>query len=68
MSRVEVVRIVSTHPPTQGAFVEINATDFDPLVHTLYRDPAEQPSAPEPPARKAAAGRARKQGITDGNR
>ena len=69
MSRVEVVRVVSTHPPTQGAFVEINATDFDPQVHTLYRDPADQPEAFEQPARRASQGRARKStGATDGNR
>lgn len=51
MSRIEVVRVVSTHPATQGDFVEINATDFDPLVHTLYA-PEGVPvvEQPDPPA------------------
>lgn len=61
MSKVEVVRVVSTHPPTQGAFVEINASDFDPLVHTPYTNGAAAPIEPPPAEPKRGPGRPRKQ-------
>lgn len=32
------VRITPEHE-SQGAFVEINESDFDPAVHTLYEEP-----------------------------
>ena len=32
-----VLRIKSTHPESQGAYVLIDEADFDPAVHTLYR-------------------------------
>jgi hypothetical protein len=46
-----VVRVVSTHPETQGAFVEINTEDFNKEVHKLYEEkvvkltPAEKKAA-----------------------
>lgn len=57
MSAVEVVRVVSTHPPTQGAFVEINASDFDPAVHTPYVDEAPAQADAQPAAAPAPKGR-----------
>lgn len=30
------VKVKSSHPKTQGAFVEINESDFNPNVHELY--------------------------------
>lgn len=60
MPDIKVVRIKSTHPPSQGDFVEINESDFDAAVHELYEDaPAVSveppvlpvlPPAPEVPA------------------
>jgi len=44
-----VVRIKSTHPESQGAFVEVNESDFDPEKHELYIAPAEGPLAPPLP-------------------
>jgi hypothetical protein len=38
---VPSVRVVSTHPQSQGAFVEINESDFDEAIHTLYVDPLD---------------------------
>jgi hypothetical protein len=58
---VEVMRVVSWHPPTQGAFVEINAADFDPARHTLYTADA----APPFPPMKRGPGRPRKQNPTE---
>lgn len=37
----KTVRIVSTHPESQGPFVEINEEDFDKAVHTPYVDPLD---------------------------
>lgn len=45
----KVVRIKSTHPKSQGAFVEINETDFDPKKHQLYKA-ADAGDMPPPPA------------------
>ncbi len=33
MPSIPVVRIASTHPDSQGPFVEINASDYDPGTH-----------------------------------
>jgi hypothetical protein len=62
MTKVEVVRVVSTHPPSQGAYVEINAADFDPLVHTLY---VEGDAAAPPAQDKPRRGRPPKQPLTE---
>lgn len=40
------VMIKSTHPESQGAFVEINASAFDPAKHERYIAPP--PAAPSP--------------------
>lgn len=43
---VPVVRIKSGEPgPSSSGFVEINESDFDPQIHTLFD---EQASAPAP--------------------
>lgn len=53
--RVPTVRVMPTHP-SQGEWVEINESDFDPAVHTLFdQDPVPQES--EPPKKR---GRPRK--------
>ena len=54
--RVPTVRVMPTHPPTQGAWVEINESDFDPAVYTLYEPDAPQ-QEPEPAKKR---GRPRK--------
>lgn len=36
-----VIQVVSTHPPTQGAFVEIYGDMFNEDEHTLYFDGAD---------------------------
>lgn len=33
---VKTIRVKSTHPESQGAFVEINEADFDKSKHELY--------------------------------
>jgi hypothetical protein len=43
---VPTVRVLPSHP-SQGDFVEINASDFDAAVHTLYT--ASLPPSPLPP-------------------
>lgn len=54
MAAVPTVRIMPSHP-SQGAFVEINAEDFDPAVHILFAElpppppPMELPPPPPPP-------------------
>lgn len=32
----ETVKIVSAHPASQGAYIEINKGDYDAKIHTLY--------------------------------
>lgn len=32
---VPIVKIQSSHPESQGAFVEINQSDYDPATHVL---------------------------------
>ena len=36
MNAPAIMRVKSTHEPSQGPFVIINARDFDPAVHTPY--------------------------------
>ena len=43
-----VTKIKSTDPETQGAFVEINTSNFDPEKHELYVEPAAEPEVAEP--------------------
>lgn len=40
-----IVRIMPSHP-SQGAFVEINESDFDPAKHERYVSPPPAPAAP----------------------
>jgi len=44
------VKVKSTNPESQGAFVVINAADFDETKHELYIEevvaPAKEPVAP----------------------
>lgn len=54
MTACPTVRIKPSHP-SQGAFVEINATDFDPAKHEMYAAivadiPPPPPMAPAPPS------------------
>lgn len=42
------VRIMPRRP-SQGAFVEINAEDFDPAIHTPYVEAPAAPVLPPPP-------------------
>ena len=44
--RVPTVRVMPTNQ-SQGEWVEINESDFDPAVHTLYEPDAPQ-QEPEP--------------------
>lgn len=37
---MSTVRVVSTHPESQGSYVVIREVDFDPAVHALYEEPA----------------------------
>ena len=53
------VRVVSTHPPTQGPYVVLDASQFDPAVHTLYHEEAEPAKAPPPPPAETAPARKR---------
>ena len=48
MAACPTVRIMPSHP-SQGAFVEINAEDFDPATHKRYVDPAPVPVGVPPP-------------------
>jgi hypothetical protein len=45
---IPTIKIKSTHPPTQGDFVEINESDFDPAKHERYEAP---PAAPVDPVK-----------------
>ena len=36
------LRVRSTHPPTQGEYVIIDAEHYDPAVHVLYDEAPEQ--------------------------
>lgn len=41
------VKIKSSHPKSQGDFVEINKSDFDPKKHELFVE-GDAPRAPKP--------------------
>jgi len=47
------LRVRSTHPPSQGEYVVIEAEHYDPEVHVLYEEATEQ--APAAPAAGDAA-------------
>lgn len=45
--KIEVVKIKSSHPPTQGPFILLNKSDFDPAKgHELYTEGAPVPPPP----------------------
>ena len=48
MDSVPVIRIKSSHP-SQGEFVEINASDFDPAKHERFDAPAPKAKLTLPP-------------------
>lgn len=53
---LKTVKIKSTDPKSQGAFVEINESDFNPKVHDLFEPKAPQPvAAAAPKAPEAVA-------------
>lgn len=39
--QVKTVKIKSSHPESQGDYVEINETDFDPQTMQLYEQAAD---------------------------
>lgn len=41
------IKIKSTHPPSQGDFVEIEEVDFDPMRHELYDPAAKKDESPK---------------------
>lgn len=47
--QIPVVRIKSTHPESQGDFVEINSEDFDSSKHDLFDAPPPPPPEIVPP-------------------
>ena len=53
---METLKIKSTHPESQGAFVVINEEDFDPEIHELFEDDDED--AADPPSRNTKRVRA----------
>ena len=54
MSEVcNTVKVKSTHPETQGAFVEINEEDFNEAIHELYVESSEEPAPAEKKLTKA---------------
>jgi hypothetical protein len=59
---VETVRVVATHP-SQGDWVVINKSDYNPEVHTLYGESA--PTAQDSPVMKR--GRPRKVNMEQDN-
>ena len=46
----KTVRVAAWAPESQGPFVEINETDFDPALHKAYVEP-EAPLAQQEPAK-----------------
>lgn len=40
-NQCKTIRIKSTHPKSQGDFVEINESDFDKKIHELYEEVSE---------------------------
>lgn len=51
----ETVKIKSSDPKTQGDFVEINESDFDPKIHELFSDEGKPAKAPKPAKINATA-------------
>ena len=51
MDKIEIMRVESSHPESQGPFVTIDRANFDPKIHKEYK--AKAPAAPAafiPPA------------------
>lgn len=46
------IRIKSTHPPSQGDFVDIEEDQYDPKIHTLYEPKSVKPEAEKEPKSK----------------
>lgn len=49
MSHTEIlptVKIKSSNPESQGPFIEINESDFDPKIHELFDAPVKAAGAP----------------------
>lgn len=46
------VKIKSSNPATQGDFIEINESDFDPKIHELFAE-GDEPTKPAKPAKVA---------------
>ena len=44
----ETLKVASTDVASQGDFVEINASDFDLALHTLYAPEPQAEEAPKP--------------------
>jgi len=46
--KIETMRIKSTHPQSQGDFVEINKADFDPktMIEYVENQPEPKPKVP----------------------
>jgi hypothetical protein len=64
------VRVMPTHP-SQGEWVTINASDFDPAVHQLYGTAPEPDASPKPaemPKRRGRPPKYLNQEPNDGNR
>jgi hypothetical protein len=51
---IETVQIMPSDPASQGPFVVINKSAFDPLLHRLYPDetPNQTDTPPEAPAKR----------------
>lgn len=43
--QLKTIRIKSTHPASQGDFVEINETDYDPSKHELFDETPASPNS-----------------------
>jgi hypothetical protein len=52
VDRCETIR-VNPWGEDQGDFVEINAEDFDPAIHTKFGEKPAQPDSPKPAKRRA---------------
>jgi len=67
---IETVRVMPTHP-SQGEWVIMNASDFDPAVHRLYGAaplPDASPQPAEMPRRRGRPPKYLNQEPNDGNR
>lgn len=66
---MKTVRVVSQHPASQGPWVLLNESDFDPARHVVYQDaPAEPNEADPPPRRRGRPPKTLTMENTDGNR